>query len=102
MVRCLLLSNNGKKYQNCVDCALHIYTLDGHSLYILVGAGQFWPKVYIWLIIRFIFGMWNIPGVLGCETVDGVLGVLSSNQLNIATFSFVAFNKLGIFSLSFI
>ncbi len=31
-------------------------------------------------------GQYNRPRVLGCEPVDGVLVVLSSNQLNIATF----------------
>ncbi len=30
-------------------------------------------------------GLYDRPRVLGCEPVDGVLVVLSSNQLNIAT-----------------
>ncbi len=31
-------------------------------------------------------GQYERPRVLGCEPVNGVLGVLSPNQLNIATF----------------
>ncbi len=31
-------------------------------------------------------GQYDRPRVLGCEPVDGVLVILSSNQLNIATF----------------
>ncbi len=29
--------------------------------------------------------------ILGCEPIDGVLGILSSNQINIATF----FHQMG-------
>ncbi len=39
-------------------------------------------------IVHFLNNMdqYNRPRVLGCEPVDGVLVVLSSNQINIATF----------------
>ncbi len=32
-------------------------------------------------------GQYDRPRVLGCKPVDGVLGVLSSNQLNITAFA---------------
>ncbi len=37
-------------------------------------------------VYRKNLGQYDRPRVLGCEPVDGVLDVLSSNQINIAAF----------------
>ncbi len=39
------------------------------------------------------FGQDDRPRILGCEPVDGVLVVLSSNQLNIAAIVIKGFNR---------
>ncbi len=42
--------------------------------------------VWIFIVVNLNLGQYDRPRVLGCEPVDGVLVVLSLNQLNIPTF----------------